>query len=169
MCCGVLRQAPHLNTCHHTASHLTIGHYITSISHHASPHHITRFLTSPPPTRHGNTTRHHKNATTRRNGRKLVRTKPRFGHRTGWSPCAHFTGKFFLSRFFFCRLKRPPPACPALFIYSYCWHAWHVYNAWHARFCIVILVSCFECLACLVGLPAMFSWHVSRPVWDFCT
>ena len=32
-------------------------------------------------------------------GWRLVHTKTRFGHRTGWSPCARFVGKFFLWNF----------------------------------------------------------------------
>ena len=43
--------------------------------------------------------------------------KTRFGHRTGWSPCAHSIGKFFLWRIVLTILKLPPLACPALLIY----------------------------------------------------
>ena len=87
-------------------------------SRHNQPHYL-QSITSPPPTHHGNTTSHHRNAATKRNGWRLVHTKhSRLGIAliTGWSPCAHSIGRFFLWLIFFLSLKLPPPACPALLV-----------------------------------------------------
>ena len=69
------------------------------------------FSTSPPPTHHGSATSHkkHKNATTRRNGRRLVRTNT-----SVW-------------RIVLSSLKLPPPACPALLVHHFT-EAWGIRN-----------------------------------------
>ena len=56
---------------HHISTLVTTCHHITSHFHLTTPHHV--IFTSPPPTRYGNTARHHQNATTRR---RLARTNP---------------------------------------------------------------------------------------------
>ena len=58
--------SPHVKLLHHIASHLSANH----ITSHATSQHIP----SPTPTHHGNTTSHHQNANTIRNGRRVVLT-----------------------------------------------------------------------------------------------
>ncbi len=60
-----------------TSRHLTTNH-ITSpqlAASHMTSHTTSQHITSPPPTHYGNTTSHHQNATTKRNGCRLVHTK----------------------------------------------------------------------------------------------
>jgi len=58
--------SPHVKLLHHIASHLSANR----ITSHATSQHIP----SPTPTHHGNTTSHHQNANTIRNGRRVVLT-----------------------------------------------------------------------------------------------
>ena len=100
-------------TSHHTTWHHMTWHPATN--HITSPHvtseltakHITScHLTSkwphyiPPLTHHLTTSRCHQNTTTRLNGWRWLKAgahqQKRFGHRTGWSPVVHSTGKFLL-------------------------------------------------------------------------
>ena len=104
----------HLATNHITALHVasrpsTLLHFTSQqttrhrIPHHRTLHHHHRHTTetqtastkTPPPDR---------------TAEGWCATKNRFGHRTGWSPCAHSIGKFFLWFICFFSLKLPPPA-----------------------------------------------------------
>ena len=102
------RTTAHLNTCHHTASHLIIGHYITSI-HLTTPRHTTsrNFL-------------HHHHRHNTETQPDTTKTPPVDGMAESW--CEQNLGlatalvgrpadisqanSFF--RVFFCLLKRPP-------------------------------------------------------------
>ena len=94
------RKKSHHIKWHDMTPHHTTWHDMTSLSHpHHSMYHTSPCITSPPPTHRGNTTSHHQNATTKRNGRRLLRTKT-----SVWA--SHWLVIVFSL------LKLPPPACP---------------------------------------------------------
>ena len=125
----------HLTWCH-TASHDMTWHLP---SNHATSPHVTSqppavlHLTSQPTTKHhiphhstlhhqhrhcGNATSHHQNANTRRNGRRLVHTNTSVWASRWWIALRDSKGKFFLWHIVLFLWNFPPPACPALFVYS---------------------------------------------------
>ena len=93
-------------TSHHITSHQISKwhdmkwHDITFISPRNQPHDII--------THHITSTAHYHHGT----AEGLFTQKARFGHRTGWSPCAHSKGKFFHPFIVFFPLKLPPLARP---------------------------------------------------------
>ena len=106
-------------TWHHTtqeiASHKMKTHQITShdMTWHLATNHITSphvYFIAPCNQPHQNRSPHHHHGTAEGSFTQTTR----FGHRSGWSPCAHSIGKYFLWLIVFFSLKLPPPACPAL-------------------------------------------------------
>ena len=68
----------------------------------------SQHITSPPPTprKHNQIPPKHHHQTERLKAGAYK--KNRFGYRTGWWPCAHSIGKFFVLLMFFFPLKLPP-------------------------------------------------------------
>ena len=88
----------------HITSYRITSQHITSLystSQRIAAHHIT---TETPP------------AATRSNSCRCGQ-KTRFGQRTGWCPCAHSKGKFFLWLTRLSVPETPLPACPELLVY----------------------------------------------------
>ena len=80
---------------HQITSHDMTWHDIsqlTTLPHLTSPHNEPQYVIAPCNQPHQNRSPHHHHGT----AEGSFTQKTRFGHRSGWSPCAHSIGKFFL-------------------------------------------------------------------------
>ena len=95
-------------TWHHITWH-DISQLIT-LPRLTSPHNQPHYFISPRNQPHQNRSPHHHHGP----AEGSFTQKTRFGHRTGWSPCAHSIGKFFLWLLVLFPFETSAPACPAL-------------------------------------------------------
>ena len=65
---------------------------LTTLPHLTSPHNQPHYFIAPCNQPHQNRSPHHHHGT----AEGPFTQTTRFGHRSGWSPCAHSIGKFFL-------------------------------------------------------------------------
>ena len=65
---------------------------LTTLPHLTSPHNQPHYFIAPCNQPHQNRSPHHHHGTAEGSFTQTTR----FGHRSGWSPCAHSIGKFFL-------------------------------------------------------------------------
>ena len=113
--CGRHHISTLVTTSHHilplvTTSHLYISPRLTT------PHHVISFIaTTDTPRKHNQPPQKHYRQTEW--PKAGAHKKLRFGHRMHW--LVALISNFFFGVLFFSVLKLPPPACPALLVYTY--------------------------------------------------
>ena len=88
---------------------------LTTLPHLTSPHNQPHYFIAPCNQPHRNRSPRHHHGT----AEGSFTQKTRFGHRSGWSPCAHSIGKFFLWLivFFFETSAPSLPGSTCIYIY----------------------------------------------------
>ena len=155
----------HFTTQPTTLPHLTPPrnqpHYFMSprnhdiIPHHIAAHHIT---TADTPRKHSQPPPKHKHQTERLKGG--AHKKTRFGQRTGWGPCAHSMGKFFLWLIGFFAAETSATGSPGNYwqinidmfiLYIYTYFSIYICIFYNTTYCMYKYIICLQ-----------WSGHVSK-------